>query len=184
MRTIKDYLIILKIKSGDVDAWERLVEKYYDKIFFYCKRRFFGNTSLAEDLTQDTFMKVISSIDSYKFSGSFFNYLFTVAVNTCNNYSKKKKLMETEFDDSYSFHSLPNKEDAGKFESEGNEIQQALDRLPEFQREAIILKFFYDMKVKEIASITNTSVPTTQSRINQGLEKMKRILNEEDFYFE
>lgn len=184
MIAIKDYLIILKIKTGDVDAWEDLVTKYYDKIFNYCRRRFFGNKNLAEDLTQDTFLKVISNIDSYKYTGSFFNYLFTIAVNTCNNYSKKHRLNESEFDESYITEKEKGSSEQIILEETNDTIQKALDILPEYQREAIILKFYYDMKVKEIAKVTSTSIPTAQSRINQGLTKMKKTLKKEDFYVE
>jgi len=184
VREINDYLTILKIKSGDVDAWEKLIDKYYDKIFNYCRRRFFGKSRLAEDLTQETFLKVISSIDSYKFSGSFFNYLFTIAVNTCNSYSKKNDFDEVVFDESYN-KELEDQDSSFDFINDQNRnIQRALDQLPEYQREAIILKFFYDMKVKKIAQLTKTSVPTAQSRIQQGLDKMKQILKKEDYYFE
>lgn len=181
MVTIKDYLIILRIRGGDVDAWEILVEKYYDKIFHYCRRRFFGNQKLAEDLTQDTFMKVIAKIDTFKFSGSFFNYLFTVAVNTCNNYSKKHRLTETELEEGVLSLAY---DPQNPVEKKHDSLQDALNKLPEFQREAIILKFYYDLKVKEIAVITNTSVPTAQSRINQGLEKLRKYLGQEEGYFE
>ncbi|WP_373216993.1 RNA polymerase sigma factor [Enterococcus durans] len=124
------------------------------------------------------------NIDSYKFSGKFFNYLFTVAVNACNNYSKKQKFEESEFDESYADHSNLNAKNKEVADSKGDEIQNALDALPEYQREAIILRFYYDMKVKEVAMVTGTSVATAQSRIQQGLDKLKRLLKREDFYFE
>ncbi|MGO2893115.1 RNA polymerase sigma factor [Enterococcus devriesei] len=184
MRRIKDYLIILRIKRGDVDAWEQLVEKYYDQIYQYCKRRFFGNHVLAEDLTQDTFMKVISKIDSYQFSGSFFNYLYTVAVNTCNNFSKRHKLDESSFDEAYDLLLDDQTNEPVILDEKAQMIQQALDHLPEYQREAVILKYYHELKVKEIAKITNASVATTQSRIYQGLVKMKQELEKEDISFE
>lgn len=184
MIIIKDYLIILRIKAGDVDAWECLVEKYYDKIFHYCRRRFFGKTTLAEDLTQEIFLKVINNIDTYKFSGSFFNYLFTITVNTCNNYSKKPKLDESEFDDSYDIHSGNRIDYLTIIDDYDNEVQFVLNQLPEYQREALILRFYYEMKVKEIAKVTGTSVSTAQSRIQQGLAKMRQILKKEDFNIE
>ncbi|MCD5000865.1 RNA polymerase sigma factor [Enterococcus saccharolyticus] len=184
MRAIKDYFIILKIKAGDTDAWEELVNKYYESIFHYCRRRFFGNESLAEDLTQEIFLKVIRSIDSYRFTGKFFNYLFTIAVNTCNDFSQKKKLDEVALENIEQI--ATNSFDTEKWlvEELQDTIQFALNQLSQQQREAILLKFYYGMKVKEIAAITDTSIPTTQSRINQGLTKMKRLLNKEDIYFD
>jgi RNA polymerase sigma-70 factor (ECF subfamily) len=60
-------------------------------------------------------------------------------------------------------------------------IQKALNQLNDGQREAIILKFYYNFKVKEIANITSVSVPTAQSRIQQGLKKLKKMLDKEAF---
>ena len=60
-------------------------------------------------------------------------------------------------------------------------IQDALNQLSSSQKEAIILKFYHGFKVKEIAKVTNTSVPTAQSRINQGMKKLEKKLDRKDF---
>ena len=60
-------------------------------------------------------------------------------------------------------------------------IQQALDRLPDIQKEVVILRFYHDRKLKEIAAITGVGLPTAKSRLKQGLDKLKRYLDEEDF---
>lgn len=184
MGIIKDYLIILRIRAGDIDAWEKLIEKYYDQIYHYCKKRFFGNDRLAEELMQEIFLKIIGSINTYKFTGSFFNFLFTVTVNTCNNYGKKRKFDEFEFDEAFFSNENGKRNDHIIVEEMKDNIQKALNQLPSYQKEVLILKYYYDMKVKDIALITKTSIPTVQSRINQGLKKMKKIYNKEDFYFE
>ena len=53
--------------------------------------------------------------------------------------------------------------------------------LPDIQKETIILRFYHNRKVREIATITGVSLPTAKSRLKQGLDKLKRYLNEEDF---
>ena len=60
-------------------------------------------------------------------------------------------------------------------------IQQAIDRLPDIQKDAVILRFYHDRKLKEIAIITGVTLPTAKSRLKQGLDKLKRYLDEEDF---
>ncbi len=60
-------------------------------------------------------------------------------------------------------------------------IQQAIDRLPDMQKEVVILRFYHDKKLKEIAAITGVSLPTAKSRLKQGLDKLKRYLDKEDF---
>ncbi|MDU5336622.1 RNA polymerase sigma factor [Enterococcus sp.] len=174
---MNDYLLILRIKSGDSQAWEVLVNKYYDQIFAYCVRRCYGNRVLAADLSQDIFLKLIENIDRYHFSGKFFNYLFTIAVNTCHNYHKKKRL------ETVTYEEYQITEDRASFDmlNKNESIQKALDSLNEDQKDAIILKYYLGFKVKEIAKITDTSVPTAQSRINQGLKKLEKFLDREEF---
>lgn len=60
-------------------------------------------------------------------------------------------------------------------------IQKALDIPPDMQREAIILKYYHDFKVKDIAKTTGVSVPTAQSRIQQGLKKLSKLLDRKEF---
>lgn len=58
-RMFEDHILIQKIKNGDQNAFERVIEKYYHSIYFYCVRRCYGNVELAADLTQDIFLKLI-----------------------------------------------------------------------------------------------------------------------------
>ncbi|GKV68958.1 RNA polymerase sigma factor [Sporosarcina sp. NCCP-2716] len=181
MKTFEDYRLIRKIQAGDTDAWETLVAKYYDQIFSFCVRRCLGDRALATDLTQEIFLKVVENIGDYRFSGKFFNYLFTITVNVCNNQYRKKKLAQFELDETV----LPSESETAvhqliKQES-ANELQAALNQLPDVQREALILKYYHELKVKDIATITGTGVATAQSRIHQGLKKLSRALNREEY---
>ncbi|WP_088053222.1 RNA polymerase sigma factor [Virgibacillus dakarensis] len=181
MRKIEDYILIRKIKSGDTEAWEKLVNKYYNQIFTFCVRRCWGDQILAADLTQDIFLKVIENIEKYKFSGKFFNYLFTITVNVCNNYYNKKKFTQSELDEKVLNLGSESLITNLMMQESANQIQVALNTLPDIQREALILKYYYDLKVKDIAKITGTSVSTSQSRINQGLKKLSKLLDREGF---
>ena len=182
MKEINDYYWIEKIKKGDTDAWEVLVNKYYNQIYCYCVRRCYGNRSVAADLTQDIFLKLVTSINTFRYSGKFYNYLFTIAVNTCNNYCTKKSLNQTELNDSVFSIDVEKSMIDNIIENENSIIiQKALDTLPDMQREAIILKYYHDFKVKDIAKTTGVSVPTAQSRIQQGLKKLSKLLDRKEF---
>lgn len=80
-----------KIQSGDTDAFEIIVRKYYQSIYLFCCRRLNGDPDTAVDITQDVFLKLLEKIQSVRKIGKFQNYLLTIAVNTCNNYTKKAK---------------------------------------------------------------------------------------------
>ena len=167
--------MIKKIQAGDTEAFDTLVRKYYRSIYQFCYRRLNGDADTAADITQDVFLKLLENIQAVRMLGKFQNYLLTIAVNTCNNYFKKEKPyvdLETleivdEADSSL--------EKVIRRESQ-NAVRRAVNELPDYQKEVIILRFYYDLKIKEIATITNASVPTVKSRLQQGLKKLQRYL--------
>lgn len=178
---IEDYILIRRIQNGDPKAFETLVQKYYQNIYQFCVRRCNGDTALAADLTQDTFLKLIEHIQQYRLTGKFINFLLTIAVNTCNNHFKKKSPDIVDMDTLSAVPSNLNISEEVLRQEDAKIIQQAIDRLPDMQKEVVILRFYHDRKLKEIAAITGASLPTVKSRLKQGLDKLKRYLDKEDF---
>lgn len=178
--SIEDYILIKRIQDGDPAAFEVLVRKYYQDIYSFCVRRCNGDTVLAADLTQETFLKLIEHIQRYRPTGKFINFLLTIAVNNCNNNYKKKSFEPVEME---VLAQQPDQTDleASLLRQETTlTVQQALSQLPDFQKETIILRFYHDRKIREIADITGVSVPTAKSRLKQGLDKLKRYLDKEE----
>lgn len=176
MDMIQDWMIINKIKMGDPDAWDILVHKYYDSVYFYCVRRCYGDCDIASDLTQDIFLKLVESLPRYRFIGKFQNYLYTMAVNTCNNYLKKRHIEQIELTDNFTTDLDTSLIDEILHDERKETVQKALDLLPEIQREVVILRYYHDLKVKDIATITGVGVSTVQSRIYQGLRKLENCI--------
>lgn len=158
MDMIQDWMIINKIKMGDPDAWDILVHKYYDSVYFYCVRRCYGDCDIASDLTQDIFLKLVESLPRYRFIGKFQNYLYTMAVNTCNNYLKKRHIEQIELTDNFTTDLDTSLIDEILHDERKETVQKALDLLPEIQREVVILRYYHDLKVKDIATITGVGV--------------------------
>ena len=102
-------------------------------------------------------------------------------MNTCNNYFKKKSPDFVDMDTLSTVESNVNVSEEILRQEDTQIIQQALDRLPDMQKEVVILRFYHDRKLKEIAAITGVSLPTAKSRLRQGLDKLKRYLDKEDF---
>ena len=92
-----DQELIHEIKNGSQAAMEVLVQRHYKNIFAYIYRKV-GDYHLAYDLTQETFVKMMKSINNYKPYGKFSNWLLTIAVNQCRDYfrSSKFKQMDNE----------------------------------------------------------------------------------------
>lgn len=174
----EDHRLIRKILDGDKGAFEQLVRKHYANVYAYCRRRVW-NESTAADLTQDIFLKLVSSIYRYKFSGKFSNFLFTITVNTCNDYFRKHQQEQT-----CELQELP--ENAKSMadtviENEENALlYQRLSSLPEMQKQALILYYYHGLKAKDIAKITGVPLSTTKSRIKQGLDKLRKLYGKDE----
>lgn len=124
---------------------------------------------------------IMLNIQQYRLTGKFINFLLTIAVNTCNNHFKKKSPDLVDMDTLSTVESSVNVSEEILRQEDTQIIQQALDRLPDIQKEVVILRFYHDRKLKEIAAITGVSLPTAKSRLKQGLDKLKRYLDKEDF---
>ena len=174
MAITDDNKLVRLIKLGDKDAFQTLVKKHYSNIYSYCYRSV-QNKDIAEDLTQEIFMKLVSSIYNYRFTGKFTNYIFTIAVNTCADYFRKTK-HNYEYD--YEIETIVSKElSPEELMIKYNEqavIKHKIDILPDIQKDAIILYYYHDLKAKDIAIITGVPLATVKSRIKQGLDKLKK----------
>ncbi len=121
-------------------------------------------------------MKLLENIQAVRMLGKFQNYLITIAVNICNNYFKKAKPtyldgLELTDDTDSSFERIMQAENR-------LEVRRAINALPDYQKEVIILRFYHELKIQEIAKITKSSVPTVKSRLQQGLKKLQRCLTD------
>ena len=142
-----DFLLILRMKQGNEDAFEKFVRKYYSQILQYCRYHCF-DMEYAEDLTQETFLKFISSLQSYHHMGKAKNYLYTIAGNLCKNNAKKKKDIPVDQDvleQGIGFSNVMERTEIKIC------IEQALDNLLPELREVIILFYFQECKLTEIA---------------------------------
>lgn len=164
---------------------EVLIKRYYKNIFAYVYRKV-GDYHLAYDLTQETFIKMMKSIHQYKPYGKFQNWLLTIAVNQCRDYFRSSHFKLKDSEEQYQDWI---KDDKGNISHllhqkvESEQVRKVLQQLPEFQREAIILRYYHDLKIKEISSVTHTNESTVKSRLRQGIQKLTilfREVNEDD----
>lgn len=134
-----------------------------------------GNPDTAADITQDVFLKLLENIQSVRKIGKFQNYLLTIAVNTCNNYTKKAKPLYMDLETLEDIEDTDNAFEKIELNELKAQIQYAINTLPDYQKEVIILRFYYDLKIREIATITKASVSTVKSRLQQGIKNWNDI---------
>ncbi|OPD35432.1 RNA polymerase subunit sigma [Clostridium botulinum] len=160
---VEDSKLIVEIKNGKIHLFDELIKRYYGKVYYYCYRHL-NNKEAAQDLTQEVFMKVIKTIGGYKHYGKFENYLYVVAGNACKDfYKKESKYILKEVEDGSS------EEEISKLENKVI-IEEALNKLSDNQREIIILRFYQDLKIKDIAKIMNSGISITKYRLKKAIK--------------
>lgn len=170
---------------GDVSAFESLLKRHEQKVFNFILR-FVGQPERANDLLQDTFMKVLRNAQSYRPTAQFKTWLYTIARNTCIDELRKKKTRRTDT----SFEQTPRatggmsvaektagSRDDGYRAAENLELrtrlETAIGELSEEQREALLMKHLTGMKFREIAEVLGTSENTVKSRVRYALENLR-----------
>lgn len=177
---VKDRELITRIRQGEKELFEELAGRYYQDVYHFCFYKT-GDEELAYDCTQETFLHVIRFFDSYVDQNHFRAWILSIARNVCSDYFRSKKLLTVD----ETFLENEQAQEAGYSQAEiKDSVMAALNRLPEIQKEVVILKFYYDMKVREIASVVGVKVPTVKSRLKQGMDRLKKILSEEGGFAE
>lgn len=167
----KDDDLATQAAFGDSDAAELLIRRYYSSILRYC-RWHCPDMETAEDLTQETFIRLFRHLDNYKARGCFKAWLYTIANRLCIDESRKTSFSPLEEQD------FPTTDDSRLRRIEDHEqIIGLLRFLSPEQKEAILLRFEEELSFSEIAKIMGCSLRTAQSRVRNGLKIMRKELN-------
>jgi RNA polymerase sigma factor (sigma-70 family) len=174
----EDQRLVSRIQEGDTSAWEVLIHKYYQSTLYFCYRRT-GDQQTAEDLTHDIFLKLLSSLERYRYTGKFSNYLYTIALNTCRDFFKKKGLYieETEHKELEDTGDLP--EEVLIKKERAFLLFERLASLPDVQKDAIVLYYFQGEKLRDIALMTQTNLSTVKTRIRRALQTLRTQYEQE-----
>lgn len=166
--------LVEKVKRGDRQAMDVLVKTYYQTIFAYFYRNT-GDYHRSCDLTQEVFIKAISAIPAYKSNGKLKAWLFSIASNHLRNDWRYRKVHPQEELEENAVGAQEISEELRKVE-----LEEAMSKLPPEQREAVVLKYYHGLKAAEIAKVTHTREATIKSRLKYGLEKLKKLLGDEN----
>ena len=165
---MNDDVLVEQIRLGDERAAEELIKRYYTPVLHYCKRQCF-NQEKAEDLTQETFLKLFKNLSGYKGKRKFKAYLYTIANHLCIDESRKMKECSLENEEE-----IRDEYDGMRRIEDKSEIEYLLNVLSPEQREAIILRFGEELSFWEIAKVTGCNMRTAQSRVRNALKIMRK----------
>lgn len=178
--------LIEKAKAGDVKSFEILIANY-KKRAFNIAYRMLGNLEDANDVTQESFLKIYRSIDKFKGKSSFSTWLYSIVSNTCIDFIRKNRKkttisIDTNYDeDGYEIEIADEKNTTESlFEKKEiiRSIHDAINRLNHDQKIVIILRDIQGFSYFEISKILNISEGTVKSRISRGRKNLKNILEE------
>jgi RNA polymerase sigma-70 factor (ECF subfamily) len=185
MNLISDQELISLYQEGNTEAISTLVTRYKDKIYtsiyLLVKDKY-----LAEDLFQDTFIKVIDTLNSgrYNEEGKFSSWVMRIAHNLCiDHFRKVKRSPSIKTSDDRDIFEVLNFSEGGVDEKimqgQSNErVRKMLDMLPEDQKEVIIMRHFADLSFREIAKLTDCSINTALGRMRYGLINLRKMMVE------
>src|SRR5215471_15393956 len=182
-----DAALMLRVKQGDTDAFEQLVDKYKQPVLNVIYRMLHDATE-AEDIAQTVFVQVYKSAARYEVASKFSTWLFTIVRNLCLNEIRRRSRHPTDSMDAthpenedQPWQQFEDKKVAGPTDTllEGEleqKIDAALNELPENQRTAIILCRQDELSYEDIARVLKCSVSATKSLIHRGRETLKQKL--------
>ena len=186
---VSDETLIDRYRDGDVDAFETLLKRYERKLFNYILR-YVGTRERANDLLQETFLKVVKNADRYDRRAKFKTWLYTIARNLCIDQLRKDRVRSggVSFEQSSSRGDggfaakdrIAGSHDDGYKAVSSSQLQErliaALERLNDKQREVFVLRHVDQMRFREIAELLGTSENTIKSRMRYAFENLRELL--------
>ena len=172
--------LIQRCLNGDQAAWELIVRQYWRKVFNVAYK-FVGKHDQAEDLTQEIFLKIFKSLDTFDRRANFQTWLISISRNLCIDYYRSVRKERETIDRGVDANELtPASHDPGRVAL----LRQALAELPDTLRTAVLMRDIQELSYQEIADRLHLPEGTVKSRINRGrteLARQIRRLRGDDF---
>ena len=169
--------LIKKCQRGDRQAFDELIRLYYDYVSGFLLKTT-ADEMLTEDLTQETFLKVIRSIEKFDLGGSaaFGTWLITIAKNCYIDHLRRNRIYLEDIE-SIPIEDSQNVADEVEHRLQYEQAMKAMETLPPEQALAIRLKYVEDMTLAQIAEQFGVQPKTIKSRIHDGTVKLRKKLN-------
>jgi len=178
--------LVLRVQRGDKSAFDFLVIKYQHRII-QLVNRYVKDPSEAQDVAQEAFIKAYRALGNFRGDSAFYTWLYRIAINTAKNYlvsrSRRNSDYQVDIQDAEVFENAPQLQGMETPERHLlnqeiiDTIQEAIDKLPEDMRTAIMLREFEGMSYEEIAEAMDCPVGTVRSRIFRAREAIDNKLN-------
>jgi len=166
--------IIDGCKAGSAESFSQLVDIYASRVYGYFYR-LTGNSELSDELLSELFTKLVVKIGSYK-GGAFESWLFRIATNIFHDYlrskQRRKKLLEVRKKELKSKIIGPKRSESDRIDK----LQIQLKKLNADTRELIMLRFYAQLSLKEMAEMRGEPMGTTMSKLHRGLKRLRELM--------
>lgn len=188
MKTVKlnDQELVKAFLNGDESCIETLINRHRTKVYTYIFLTI-KNQALAEDLFQETFIKVIQSLrkGKYRDNGRFLSWVIRIAHNLIIDHFRKEKQLNSVSNDDSEIDLLNSKKLADDnieqlmiSEQIRRDLRKLVNELPDDQREVVLLRHFGGLSFKEIADHTGVSINTALGRMRYALINLRKMIHE------
>ena len=188
---LDDRELMQRYADGEEPAFTILFERHRRRIYNFILRRC-GRRDVADKLLQDVFLRIIKSADSYKPSAKFTTWAYTIARNACIDDARSRSRAElyslqnsTDGDDGDQTHQDRLVDDNARSAGVNSDrhhfrdrLQDALETLPEKQREVFVLKEISGLTFREVADVVDAKIPTVKSRMRYAIKTLRGELAE------
>ena len=175
-----DWVLMRAMADGDVSALNEIYARYGPMLLGYLTARV-GSREQAEEILQDVMLSVWDNAHRFEARSKVRTWLLVIARNRAINAFRKKNLPIIQLSDVFEFQS----DDTGPMESvlrsdRDDAVRDAIARLPDQQREILVLTFYHQLSGQEIAEVLDISLGTVKSRLHRAKEMLRRVLSQQD----
>jgi RNA polymerase sigma-70 factor (ECF subfamily) len=177
-----DYRLIELCRVGDFAAIENFVQTFQQDVYRLALSILDDSTE-AEDATQDTLLAALRSLDSFRGASNLTTWMYSITINICRTRLQRGKRRERLTDIVRSILQINKTHQASAEESAvqneaGQALWQAIQRMDEKHRIPIVLRYYHDLSVSEIANVLQIPAGTVHSRLNTARRQLHEVLKE------
>ncbi len=176
---MEEQLLATRAQRGDQSAFAQLVEIYQTPVYNLAYRML-GNAEDAEDAAQETFLRAYAQLKRFRSDQKFATWLLTIAAHHCiDRLRRRKRLTWLSLDDEVFSGTLasdaPEPEDAAVRRESQQEVERWLERLAPAYRLVVVLRYWYDQSIEEIAQTTGDSVGAVKVKLHRARNALARV---------
>ncbi len=174
---LQDRITATRIRDGDVKTFESFINQYQDKLFNYCLH-LSNNYQIAEELTQESFIKVYQNIETYDYKkAALSTWLFRIAHNVSINYLRDNAQPAAVL--TMAAAAYPSPEEQYLIQEKYEKLLLALQELPLEGREMVLLKDYLGLSCQELAVIFAIPAGTVKSRLHKLRKRLRELVGDD-----